>query len=184
MARKMMLFMIAMLLLIPLAAQAETTATFGDQNSSNEYRMKATYDGTSGVITFAPDTGIVYPYERYTASNTNNTLIAAESGKTIVDTGGGGTFTYGSKHILPRAAPGLTYTLCSGARGSNGITIDIDTVDTDDTIEVSISGTSLDGGDSLKNNGQAGECITVFSTVANKWTAIMSPAAWVDNGTN
>lgn len=163
---------------LPAFAVTETTATFGDQNSSKAYRMKATFDGTSGVITFASDTGILYPYERYTAANTNNTLLAAESGKTISDTGGAGS--YCSKHILPTAAPGLEFTFSAASK----CTMTVDTVDTNDTIEYSIAGTSLDAGDSIKSTGQAGDTVTLFSTVANKWSITAMKGTWTDNGTN
>lgn len=170
----------------PAFAVTETTGTFGDQNSSLEYRMNATYDGTSGVVTFASDTGIKYPYERYTTANTNNTLLAAESGKVIVDTGG---TTAGlsmsansgcSKHILPTAAPGLEFTFTAGAK----CFMTVDTTDTNDLIEYSISGTNLDAGDSIKSTGQAGDTVTLFSTVANKWSITAMKGTWTDNSTN
>lgn len=142
---------------------------------------------TNSVLIPSSSAGQQVIVENYTAKGVNNTLAATESGKTIVDTGGGTgvlTYAFGSKHILPRAAAGLTYKICTGVRGVNGIVATVDTVDTDDTIEVSISGTMLDAGDSLKSTGQAGECVTLTSTVANKWNAEMDPAVWTDNGTN
>lgn len=124
-------------------------------------------------------------YERYTTANTPNQLIETESGKVLVDTGGASGIALaagngGSKHTLPRAAPGLNYKICTGSRA----VITVDTIDTSDLIEVSISGTALDAGDSLRSTGQAGECLTVTSTVANKWNAEMDPAVWTDNGTS
>ena len=177
------LILLALLLCPVLVYAADTTATFGDANSSGEYRMKADVDG---VITYASNTGIVYPYERYTTPNTNNTLTAAESGKVIVDTGGstGLNMSAGSgcsKHILPRAAPGLQFTFVTGAK----CRMTIDTVDTSDLIEYSISGTNLDAGDSILSTGQAGEAVTLFSTVANKWSIKNNGSvAFTDNGTN
>lgn len=124
-------------------------------------------------------------YERYTTANTNNQLLESESGKFLVDTGGATGLTPvagngGSKHILPRAKPGLTYTVCTGAK----IVTTVDTLDTSDLIEASISGTNLDAGDSLKSTGQAGECATFTSTLAGRWNVIMNPAVWSDNGTS
>lgn len=185
MVRKLALFLIA-LALLATPAFAETTATFGDQNSSGEYRMKATFDGTSGVITFASNTGIYFPYENYTTPNTANALIAAESGKTITDTGGAvgtsGNASLGacSKHTLPRAAPGMVFSFSTGSN----CTMTVDTVDTSDTILYSISGARLDAGDSIKSTGQAGDSVTLFSTVANQWQIKEMHAIWTDNGTN
>lgn len=184
MARKLMLLLIAALLLSPAVAMAvETTATFGDQNSSGEYRIKASNDGTSGYVTYASDTGIFLPYERYTSSNTNNTLLAAESGKVISDTGGGpltGGVGMCSKHILPTAAPGMEFSFVAATK----CTMTVDTADTSDTIEYSISGTLLDAGDSIKSTGQSGDAVTVFSTVANKWQIKAMKGVWTDNSTN
>lgn len=175
------------LIAIVSPAFAEVTATFGDQNSSLQYRMKAEYDGTSGYITFASDTGIKYPYENYTTVNTNNTLISAESGKVLVDTGGSTDATGvctagkgGSKHILPTAAPGLVFTFTAGSK----CVMTVDTVDTNDRIRYTISGTALDGGDSIKSTGQAGDSVTLFSTVANMWDVVQMKGTWTDNGTN
>ena len=167
----------------PAFAITETTATFGDQNSSGDYRMKAEFDGTSGYVTFARDTGILFPYESYTTASTNNTLLAAESGKTITDFGGASGPTASgacSKHILPRAAPGLQFSFATGSK----CTMTVDTVDTSDTILYSISGTGLDAGDSIKSTGQAGDSVTVFSTEANKWQIKAMKATWTDNSTN
>ena len=182
MVRKLMLLLSLTFLLMPLV-KAETTATFGDQNSSGEYRLKASSDANGGYVTFAADTGIVYPYERYTSANTDNTLLSNESGKTIVDTGGGplsGGVGMCSKHILPTAAPGLQFTFIAGTK----CTMTVDTASTSDTIEYSISGTLLDAGDSVKSTGQSGDSITVFSTVANKWSIKDMKSTWTDNGTN
>lgn len=182
MARRLILLLLAVVMLAPLS-YAEVTSTFGDQNSSGEYRVKAEFDGTSGYVTYAADTGIKYPYERYTSANTNNTLLAAESGKVISDTGGGpltGGVGMCSKHILPTAAPGLEFTFVAATK----CTMTVDTADTSDTIEYSISGTLLDAGDSIKSTAQAGDSVTVFSTVANKWQIKAMKGTWTDNSTN
>lgn len=176
---KSLLLLVAILFPV-LANAADNVATFGNQNSSNVYRVVA---DTDGVVTFASDTGIKYPYEHYTSANTNNTLTAAESGKVITDTGAasGPTATGScSKHILPTAAPGLVFTFTAGSKCS----MTVDTADTNDTILYSISGTGLDAGDSIKSTGQAGDSVTVFSTLANKWSIIQMKGSWTDNGTN
>jgi len=175
---KRALLLIAMLLLASPAYATDVTATFGDKNSSGEYRMKA---DTDGVVTYASDTAIMLPYEHYTSANTANALALTECGKTIVDMGGAAGPTAlgaGSKHTLPRATPGCEFTFIVGSKS----TITVDTVDASDTILYSISGTGLDAGDSIKSTGQAGDAVTVFSTVANKWGIKTMKAVWTDNG--
>lgn len=176
------LLILALLLLPSLSFAQSVTATLGDRNSSGEYRVKA---DTDGVVTYASDTGIVLPYVNYASAGTGSsvTLTAAQSGTVITDTGGATPTTTGScrKFVLPRAAPGLNFTFTTGGK----CTMTIDTVDTSDQILYSISGTGLDAGDSIKSTGQAGESITLFSTVANKWSVKSNGStAWTDNGTN
>jgi len=119
-----------------------------------------------------------------TATTGSVALTATQSGAVITDMGGSATgpTTVGScnKYTLPRAAPGLTYTLSTGSK----CTATLDTLDTSDTILYSISGTGLDAGDSIKSTGQAGDSVTVTSTVANKWTVSQMKSVWTDNGTN
>lgn len=124
-------------------------------------------------------------YENYTTANTNNQLLENESGKVITDTGGStdGTCTApcgGSKHLLPRAKVGLTYTIIAGSKD----TVTVDTIDTGDTIQYSISGTLLDAGDSIKSTGQAGDAVTLTSTAPGKWSIQSMKAVWTDNSTN
>ena len=123
-------------------------------------------------------------YETYSAPTANNTLATEETGKIITDIGNSTAPTQAgkscSKHILPRAAVGLTYTLIAGGR----CTVTLDTVDTSDTILYSISGTGLDAGDSIKSTGQAGDSVTLTSTAANSWSIQQMKATWTDNGTN
>lgn len=137
--------------------------------------------------TFIPDNsgGTQVVYEEFNTSSvtTTNALTATESGKFITDMGGvsGPTLTGScAKHILPRAAVGLTYTITAGSK----CTVTVDTVDTSDTILYSISGTGLDAGDSIKSTGQAGDSVTVTSTAPNRWTISQMKATWTDNGTN
>lgn len=170
------------------AAQAQTyfsttTGTLGSQNSSKDYAVTATNDGTSNVVRFASDTGITYPYVNYTSANTADTLIAGQSGVTITDMGGavGPTAAgYCSKHTLPRAAAGLQFSFSAGSK----CFMTVDTVDASDTILYSISGTGLDAGDSIKSTGQAGDSVTLFSTAANQWQIKAMKATWTDNSTN
>lgn len=155
-------------------------ATIGNKNSSGEYRVRVKNDGT---FQFASDTPIKYPYETYTSANTANTLTALESGKTLTDCSNlactGSTGTAGcSKHTLPTAAVGLEFTFVAG----NQCSMTVDTADTNDTILYSITGTKLDAGDSIKSTGQAGDSVTLTSTVANKWSITQMKGVWTDNG--
>lgn len=122
-------------------------------------------------------------YESYTSANVNNTLSITESGKVLTDMGGASGPTvsgYGSKHILPKANVGLTYTITVGTKS----TVTVDTVDTTDTILYSISGTGLDAGDSIKSTGQAGDSVTLTCTSAGLWSIQNMKATWTDNGTS
>lgn len=181
----LLLVVMLALLAIPRLSMAQTyysttTGTLGDQNSSKDYRVTATNDG---VVHFAADTGITYPYTHYTAANTPVALTAAQSGLRITDMGGAAGPTAAgscSKWTLPTAAPGLEFTFSAGSKCS----MTVDTVGTGDTILYSITGTGLDGGDSIKSTGQAGDSVTLFSTVANKWSIKAMKAVWTDNSTN
>lgn len=120
--------------------------------------------------------------ENYTTANTNNLLAASESGKRLSDTGGAATGSsgFGSKHILPRASAGLSYTITAATKSF----VTVDTLDTQDTIRYSISGTALAAGESIKSTGQAGDSVTLYSPAANVWDIQDMKAAWTNNSTN
>lgn len=135
--------------------------------------------------------GMRVVYEYYTdAPTTSHVLATQETGKILVDMGGKsspGDTGVGSKHVLPRAAAGLTYTFITGVKE----TITIDTVDTSDQIIYSALSTAdsnlytLNYGDSIKNTGDVGDFVILMSPVANKWIVINSGTShWSDNGTN
>lgn len=176
--------LIALLVMLSLPAisfAASTTATFGDQNSSNAYRVIADTDGT---VTYQSDTGIMYPYVNYSTYPTTVgvTLTAAQSGTTITDTGGGTTRLAGScrKFTLPTAVAGMSFSFAAGAFQCT-MTVDVQSTD---TIQYSISSVGLDAGDSIKSTGQAGDSVTLFSTAANLWQVKSMKAVWTDNSTN
>lgn len=178
--RKLFLLIAILCLLSSASFAAVTTATLGDQNSSSVYRLTCDSDG---VCTYAQDTGIKYPYVSYTTAPTTVgvTLTAAQSGTTIVDTGGGGPTTTGScrKFTLPTAAPGMEFSFSTGSKCT--MTVDVQSTD---TIQYSISGTGLDAGDSIKSTGQAGDSVQLFSPAAGQWNLKAMKATWTDNGTN
>lgn len=186
---KRILLLIAFLLAVvgnvfAVATTDQITATMGDQNSSGQYRVQTQFDGTNGYLRFSSDTGIFLPYLNYTSVGTTNiTLTAAQSGITITDSGGtqGPTGVgFCRKFVLPTASPGMQFSFAAGSK----CTITVDTADTNDTIMYSISGTGLDAGDSIKSTGQAGDSVTLFSTVANQWQVKAMKSTWTDNGTN
>ena len=168
---------LGLILLLPGSAMAvpKIEATLGGKDlTNNAYRVEVTRDSANdvGFLSFSQNTAVKYRYENYTSSAAN-ALSASESGTHIFD-------AKGVKHTLPRAAPGLIFTISSTVAQS----ITVDTVDTSDTIVWNSDGTALDAGDSLKSYKRAGESITVFSAVANKWVVISERGSWKDNGTN
>lgn len=177
---KRMYFVLTLLLL----ATSNAFAT-GCGSGSDQFAVDSWCIDDEGTLTPQSTAGQRIVVESYTTANTNNTLTTQETGVHIVDLGGsaaGGTITCsgGSKHILPRAAAGMEFTLTAG----NKCSVTLDTVDTSDTIVYSISGTGLDAGDSIKSTQQAGDSVTLFSPAANVWHIKQMKAVWTDNGTN
>lgn len=171
-----------------VANAAVTTATFGDYNSSGEYRVKADSDGVvtfasdsqlvlpatvstpaSGVTTFAATSSIVYPYRVATA--TLDTVSATDSGKVLT-----ASTTFGTKFVLPSATPGLRFTFIA----PDAKYMTVDTVSTFDTIRY----ITLDGGDSIKSTGNTGDSVSLICNTANKWDIMGMFRTWTDNGTN
>jgi hypothetical protein len=174
--------LIALMLLTTVSYAASVTATFGDANSNAQYRVKSDTDGT---ITFASDTSISYPYSDVTSATVAQALAATDSGKIIIDEGNGSLS--GHKFTLPRAAPGLEFTIVVGAQNispSGLIYTTVDTVDTSDKIDFSISSVALSLGDSIKSTGQTGDSVTLCSAKANHWGVCSMKGSWTDNDTN
>lgn len=167
--RKALALLIVALLIATPAFAVSRTATFGDQNSSGTYRLTAENDGQ---LTFASDTSIKYPYSTHSTVSTN-TLDDLDTGKFIVDTGG-------AKHVLPTPEAGMVLTFSAGAQ----VYMTVDTATTDTTILYSVTGTSLDGGDSIKSTGQAGDSVTLCAPNTTTWAICGMKGTWTDNGTN
>lgn len=148
------------------------TATFGDQNASNEYRVKAdaNYDsGNTGWIVFAQDTGIYYPY---TSSTTNQTLVASQTGTTLVFTG----TSNNTRFTLPTATVGMDFTIVSSVAKSMQIT-----PQSTDTIKYS----TLTVGQGLVNSSAAaGDVIELFCYAANTWSSKNMVGTWTHSGAN
>ena len=178
---KLSLTVICLIALAGYAHAAVNTATFGDMNSSNVYRMTADSDGT---ITFASDTSLKIPYKSITSTTIDQWLVTTDSGRWIVDYGASGmTITDGTivasghKIHLPPASVGMTYSISTGVK--EYITVDCDTTD---VIQYSISGVGLNAGDSLKSSGNAGDAIQVYCPTAGKWIIWGIMGSWTDNG--
>jgi hypothetical protein len=187
MKKKLALFLLLVFGFASVASATRVNATFGDRNSSNKYRIQG---DTDGVVKFASDTGVVYPYQTVTTLNLARLLVTADSGAVITDFGGNTPSAtvaaqgYGSKFFLPPGGDATTlgtkYKISVGFKGS----VTLDTYDTSDIILYSITGTVLDAGDSIKSTGQAGDSVTVECTAANTWSIVDMHGIWSDNSTN
>lgn len=164
MKRILLVAMIALLAISSKGFAAVKTATFGDYNSSNVYRVTADSDG---VITYAQDTGIILPY---TTATTNTTLGAAQSGTTMVFTGSSNN----SKFILPTASVGMQFTVVSDS--TSYVNIVPQSTDT-------INFANLTQGQELANSSSPakGDAVTLFCAVANKWSVKNMRNTWVGN---
>lgn len=164
------LFLLVSLLLVS-PSFAETTATFGDQNSSGTYRMVATNSGTNaadGLITFAFDTGIKFPY---TTGSTTYTITAAQTGTTIVFNNGGGTASNGTTFLLPTAVVGMQYTIVADV--AKWFYLDCQTTDV-------INFSTATAGQRISNSATAvaGDSITVFCATAGQWSVKSRIGTW------
>lgn len=161
---KLGLVLIVLSVLILLFAgpgYCELTATIGDQNSSGKYRVEV---DTDGIVTFQTDTAIKLPYQ---SGTTNDTLTAADSGRTYVTSSG----TVSAVILnLPPATVGLYFPVITGTTHS---------------VYLNPSGTeiinyaSLSAGDSIYNSSAAkGDSITLFCAIAGQWEADIHNGTW------
>ena len=157
------LLMIMLLACVPVFASV-TTGTFGDQNSDGTYRVTIDSDG---IYTFAADTGINFPYQ---SGTTNDTLVAADSGRTYVVTSGA---TSAVTLTLPAAAVGMVFPIVSAT--TETILVDPNGTDT-------INFASLSAGDRISNSGAAakGDAITFICVTANEWSVQIHQGTWAD----
>lgn len=163
---KRVLLMIALVVFSAMPAfAARDTATFGDYNASNVYRLKA---DTDGVLTFAADTGIVWPYLTKT---TNYTLTAAQSGTTVVFTGS----SNGTMFTLPAATVGLQYAIIADVakwmyiKPASGEIINFSTNAANNRI-------------SNKTTAAIGDSITLFCATAGQWSSKTRVGTWTTEG--
>lgn len=173
---KKLLLVLALITALPIGAFAASC-----EPNTDKWNIGAFCITSQDTLIPTTSAGQQVIYET-TTTVAENALSHNETGKVITDYG----VRYGtisaacSKHVLPRAAVGLEFTLIAGSK----CTTTLDTVDANDTILYTISGTALDAGDSIKSTGQAGDSVTVTSTRANEWSIRQMKAVWTDNGTN
>lgn len=162
-------FLFVLILLFSMARIAECasiTTALGNKNSSGEYRFTIDSDG---IVTFQTDTAINFPYQ---SGTTNDTLTAADSGRTYVIISGG---TNAPIMQLPVAAVGMEFpfvldiTAYSLYVNPNGTDI--------------INYASLSAGDAIYNSSKAkGDSITFFCVVANQWSVKHINGTWATAG--
>ncbi len=158
-----MLLAVLLSFVLAMPSFAAVTATLGDQNSSGNYRVQVDSDG---VVTFAANTGIIFPYE---AATTSDTLTAAESGKTFVVTPAAGS---PPTYTLPVAAVGMEFTFVT----TNTVSVYLDPNGTD-----IFKYASLSAGDRIYNSSAAaGDTIRVFCATANQWAVTPIAGTWAD----
>lgn len=155
--------------LTPSVYSAVTVATLGDQNSSYAYRVEVDSDG---VVKFQTDTGIEYPYQYVT---TSDTLVAAETGRTYLFQG-----TYNSEFELPACSAstlGAKFSFVSGT--DKKIAVDPNGTD---TIRYSVSSIPLDGGDKMLSPGATADSVTLFCGASGYWYVKDINGSWTDGG--
>jgi hypothetical protein len=168
---KRLILIFAFLLYVPLAwaTSGDLTATFGDKNSSNVHRIEA---DNNGVVTFAQDTGIKYPY---TSGSTNQTITAAQTGTTIVFNNGSGVAASGTMFTLPAAVVGMEYTIIADiakwfyVKPASGEIINFSNLSANQRI-------------SNAGSGVAGDSITLFCATAGQWSVKSRIGTWANGG--
>ena len=155
----------ALILLFSMPVEATDTTRLGNTNSSGLYRMTIDHEG---IVTFQADTGIKFPYQ---SGTTNDTLTAADSGRTYVTTAGTTSFVILN---LPAATPGLNFPVITGTTHS---------------VYLNPSGTeiinyaSLLAGDAIYNSSAAkGDSIVLFCVTAGQWEADIHNGTWANGG--
>lgn len=167
------------------------TATFGDQDSAKNYRLSA---DTTGLVQYANDTSIAYPYESINTSTgitSAYTLTSTDSGSAISDWGG---TSIAALHPGQSSGQGATYTLpqcTSTVLGMNFVvttavkeTITVTPSVTTDSIDYSILGTGLSNGVGLKTasvaaSGNAGDAIGVICVAPGQWQVLRTKGVTV-----
>ena len=174
MYKKKFSILVALLIVLMVsgAAQAANTNLFSVEN-------------TSGNEIYIDSTGVFYGAKASTeAATTNDTVTAAESGKTfLIDPG----VTYPLTMTLPVAAAGLeyTFTAVNGMQGSSTpgrIYLDPNIADTFVGCVNSLVTSTFAAGDSLYSPGATGDTVTIVGA-STKWYCTNRVGTWVDGNT-
>lgn len=171
--KKTLALLIMLVLFLPALAKADsnsdypiTTATIGNKNvTSGDYTIWVTNDG---VVHYAKDTGIHYPY--LSPASTSQTLTAAQSGTVLVINNNGGSAPNGVVVTLPIATPKLEYT----------IIVDVARFVRLKPQSGDIINFSTDiAGSKVKNTSAAiGDSIEVFCSTAGQWSVKSRTGTW------
>ena len=192
--KRILALVILAVLISANAFAAAVTATLGDQDSAKNYRVQV---DSTGLVTFAQDTSIAWPYENiasgttvssttgnpgtgYQLSSTDSSAIITDYGGKTAGTAGVGKLTgSGTRYILPSCSAsnlGLYFDINTAIQE----TITITPFSTADSIAFSISSTGLNAGQGIKNSGttQAGDSIEVACTAVGTWTVDDKQGTW------
>ena len=143
------LFIVIAILLVCSFVHAEKVGTFGKLNSSGVAPLEVDSDR---IITITADAGLKTSYERVTA---DNTLVAADSGKTISISD-----VAGIDFNLPTAAVGMSFTFV--AESTNSWTLNPADADT-------IRYNDMAAGDQAKIGGATYSSLSIFCTQPLYW---------------
>lgn len=165
---KRFLFLIALLVCFYTNAMADVvTATVGDRNNSNVYRLSASRDSNNnGYLTYAADSGIKYPYLE---STTNLTLASYQAGIII----GVYPSQNNTAFTLPTAVPGLDYLFISGKAGATWKIV------IQSTDFIAFAGQPAGGGTGIVNSSAAqGDQIELFCIFTGQWLVRDKTGTW------
>lgn len=178
--RKVLPLVILLICAMILPVSAKVISTVGNYNSSGNYDIEV---DDSHYVTFHG--GV---YAKYELATTNDTLVATESGKTVIVEGVGTTSTT-TTFNLPDADVGLEFNFVVGGGmtpTSGGLDVPdliINPQDTDFIYYVnSAAASTFAAGDSIKSTGNTGDSIKLICAKDLYWYVVDSRGSnWSDN---
>lgn len=167
MKRVLLCLMALMAFSVNAHAVTVRTATMGDQNSSNVYRLRMDMDSATnaGFAVWAQDTGIYLPY---TSATTTTTLTAFQTGTTMIFTGA----STNTRFTLPTATVGMEYAFVNDTTNTMAVY-----PNTGDTINFASLATSF--GLTNSSTPAKGDSLILFCSVAGKWSVKSMRNTWV-----
>lgn len=171
--KKFLTFAAVLLFLCSGVSYAGVTATVGDKNSSNNYRM--TVD-TNGTVTFQVDDSILYPGGIVTSVGTGITNLTKLNSGQIIAT------SVAQKFNLPLSEVGLAYTLIT----TSGVKMTVDSINGGDILVGKFGGATMAPGDSiLVSTPATGDTVSFYCPQLGKWVATeVTGTTWTNNTTN